>query len=235
MDMSFLLTIFLTVLVCFIIAFLIYKQDKVEKEPIGEILKAFIMGIIAVFIVLFINNVLGINNMSSNFDRSNIYQIFMISFVCIALVEELCKYICTWIFVNRNPNFDYLFDGIVYFALVGLGFALVENILYATTNSLNTIVFRLFTSIPAHTIFGISSGYYYALYRRSKFKKEKKATLLLVLSIMVPIILHGIYDFLALTYGELFVYLFILFIGFLYCYSIEKVTKLHDIDDKIEK
>ncbi len=216
----------LAVIPCVLIAYIIYQADKVEKEPVGEIVKAIIMGFAAIFLTLFVSGVLGIDKIMLD---NNIIDTYIYSFIYIALIEELSKFIFSFLFVNRNPNFDYVFDGIVYFACVALGFALVENILYAANGDLSTVLLRSFTAIPAHTFFGISSGYYYALYR-----KEKKKSLL-GLSIFIPILLHGFYDFCILMGNNIFVYIYILFLGFLYLFSFSRVRKLQKEDELIKK
>lgn len=221
----------LAVIPCILIAYIIYKADKVEKEPIGEIVKAFIMGFAAIFITLFISSFLGIDKIMLD---DNIFNTYLYSFFGIALIEELSKFICSYIFVNKNPNFDYMFDGIVYFSCVALGFALVENLLYTANGDLASVLLRAVTAIPAHTFFGISSGYYYVLYRRSKDRGQTNISLL-ILSILVPILLHGFYDFCILVENDLFLYLFLLFMTFLYCFSISKVKKLQDNDELINK
>lgn len=229
-DMNYLFL--LAVVPCILIAYIIYKADKVEKEPIGEVIKAFIMGVAAVFITLFVSSILGIDKIMLD---GNMFNTYVYSFFCIALIEELSKFICSFLFVNKNPNFNYLFDGIVYFSCVSLGFALVENILYCANGDLYSVLLRAFTAIPAHTFFGISSGYYYALYRRGKMNNEKNNIILLILSVLVPVILHGIYDFCILVENNCFLYVFLIFMAFLYWFSINKVRKLQIHDEFIKK
>ena len=216
----------LAVIPCILAAYIIYRADKVEKEPIGEIIKAIIMGFAAIFLTLFVSGMLGIDKIMLD---NNIFNTYIYSFIYIALIEELSKFIFSYLFVNRNPNFDYVFDGIVYFACVSLGFALVENILYSSNGDLYTVLLRSFTAIPAHTFFGISSGYYYALYR-----KEKKKYLF-GLSLLIPVLLHGFYDFCILMGDNLFLYIYILFLGFLYMFSFSRVKKLQEKDELIKK
>ena len=222
----------LAILPCILGAYIIYRADKVEKEPIGEIIKAVMMGFAAIFLTLFVSGIFGIDKIMLD---DNIFNTYVYSFIYIALIEELSKFIFSYLFVNRNPNFDYVFDGIVYFACVALGFALIENILYAANGDLSTVLLRSFTAIPAHTFFGISSGYYYSLYRKDKVRKNKNNYWMLLLSILVPIFLHGFYDFCILMGNNLFVYIYILFLGFLYVFSFSRVKKLQEKDELIEK
>src|SRR5579883_1959986 len=51
-------------------------------------------------------------------------------FVVAASIEELCKLLCLRFFVWNRPEFDERLDGIVYATRAGLGFALVENVMY---------------------------------------------------------------------------------------------------------
>ena len=216
----------LAVLPCVLIALYIYVNDKKEKEPVGEIFKAFVMGIASIFVTLFISSILGINKLYPN--TNDIIEVLIYSFIYIALIEELAKFICSYIFVNRNPNFNYLFDGVVYFTCVSLGFALIENILYAFEGDIYSILLRAVTAIPAHTFFGISSGYYYSLYRKNDNKKY------FIFSIVVPILLHGFYDFCILTDNYIFTYIFILFMTFFYYFSINRIKKFQKEDEYIK-
>ena len=222
----------LAIIPCIVIAYMIYRADKKEKEPVGEIVKAFLMGVVAIFITLFISQIFGLYKIDLD---TNMFHIYLYSFFGIALVEEVSKYLCSIVFVNRNSNFNYLFDGIVYFTCVSLGFALIENILYANVSGISDMLARAFTAIPAHTFFGISSGYYYSLYKKSKYNKEKNSISFLILSIIVPIILHGFYDFCILVGNDIFFYTYIVFMVCLYYYSFSRIKKMQDKDDLIKK
>src|SRR6185436_7203742 len=52
------------------------------------------------------------------------------SFVVAACVEEACKIMVVYWVIWRHPEFDERMDGIVYACRAGLGFALVENVIY---------------------------------------------------------------------------------------------------------
>ena len=53
-----------------------------------------------------------------------------------------------------------LWDGIVYAVMIGMGFATLENIIYASRFGLETTLFRAFTAVPAHGVFAAIMGYY---------------------------------------------------------------------------
>ena len=223
----------LAIIPCILMAFIIYKNDKKEKEPIREIVKAFIMGMAAIFLTLFLSSVFGFDVVVVN--NSSFGELILYSFVYIALVEELSKFLFSYLFVRKNENFNYLFDGIVYFVCVSLGFALIENLLYAVDGDLYTTLLRGFTAIPAHVFFGITSGYYYVLYMRNKFNNKKGYRVYLLLSILFPILLHGFYDFCILIDHPIFTYIYVMFMVVLYYISINKIEKLKEKDDLIKK
>src|SRR5215471_10804816 len=52
------------------------------------------------------------------------------AFIVAAGVEEACKIAMVYWVVWRRPEFDERMDGIVYASRGGLGFALVENVMY---------------------------------------------------------------------------------------------------------
>lgn len=210
---------------CFLIVFLIYKADKKEKEPIGEIIKAFLMGFVSIIITLGISFILGIGNTTENMSY---IQALKVSFIEIALIEETAKFLCGYIFVRKNKNYDCMFDGIVYFTAVSLGFAFVENILYIISGGITTALFRAVTTIPAHAFFGVFAGYYYSLYRKTK--KDRY----MFLSILIPVILHGCFDFFLIVGNVLFLIAFIIFLIVLYVVSILRIVKMSKNDEYIE-
>ncbi len=121
---------FLAVIPAIVLMRYVYKQDKIEKEPTGLLIKLAILGVISTVCAMFteaIGSVI-LNVLFYSDDPGYLYNILMY-FIVVALSEEGVKYMvlkrATW----KNPNFDYVFDGIVYAVFVSLGFALWEAIL----------------------------------------------------------------------------------------------------------
>ena len=212
----------LSILPSIIISFLIYKADRKEKEPIIELIKAFFLGVLSIIITLLISFIIGVDKIDI-FDMK-LKDILIYAFLSIALVEEFSKWICGYFFLKNNRNYDYLFDGIVYFVFISIGFATVENILYAFTTNLTTVVIRAITTVPAHAFFGVFCGYYFSIY------KNKKEIKYLLLSILVPIILHGFFDFCLLTQNSIYFMMYIFFVVGLYTSSISYIKKMMLID-----
>ncbi len=120
-----------------------------------------------------------------------IWMTFLFAFGVIALTEELMKFVAMRYYLFPKPFFDERMDGIVYGGMLAMGFATLENILYATDLGLETAILRMFTSVPAHGVFGVLMGYYIG---KAKFEKTNRMRNL-TLAFVVPFLLHGLFDF----------------------------------------
>lgn len=221
--------ILLAILPAIIVAIIIYKADKVEKEPKKELLKAFLLGIVAVILTLILSYVFGITGIDINFD--NYLAVFLYSFLGISLIEEFSKWIISYLFLKKNQNYNYLFDGIVYAVFVSLGFATVENILYTLSGGITTGIIRAITTVPAHAFFGIFSGYYLSLSKQELLVLNKKKHLVYLLySLFIPFLLHGFYDFCLLMQNIILLFVYIVFVVTLYSISIYHVKKMIAMD-----
>ena len=165
----------------------IYKKDKYEKEPLGLLLLSFVGGMMSIPMVLF----LAIPTVESFYYSESV---FYSAFVDAAFVEELCKFIVLFVLIWWNKNFNEYMDGIVYAVFVGLGFACIENILYVFGGGIGTGIVRALLSVPGHFLFAVAMGYFFAL---AKFEKKGRLWYLF-LSLFVPILFHGLFDYLLM-------------------------------------
>jgi RsiW-degrading membrane proteinase PrsW (M82 family) len=115
-------------------------------------------------------------------------------------VEELAKVLVVYWFVWHLPEFDERLDGIVYATRAGLGFAMVENVLYlaqaATADDfVRTYVLRAILAVPGHAIWAGIMGYYGA---RKRFDGTGPG---LAGGYLLAVALHGAYD-LAIFLGQ---------------------------------
>ena len=225
--MNYLIIIF-TVLPIFLLIFLFYKKDTL-KESKKLLQKLFFSGFLSALLVIIISFI-GILFFPqfTDLENANIITIFMYSFVFVALCEEFCKWIMIYKIAYNHKEFDQFYDIVLYSVLVGLGFACFENFLYVLGNefALYTALFRAITAIPAHACFGVLMGYFLGL---SKFNKEKQKKYF-NLSIIIPTILHGTYDFLILSGIEVLNYLFFGFTLILFITTILRTNKIVKID-----
>jgi hypothetical protein len=113
-----------------IYALVIWWLDRHEKEPLPLLAVAFVWGAIpAVVLAILLEIVAGIPLESLLVSDTSIEA--ATSNIIAPVVEELVKaVILVVLFLAYRREFDNVLDGIVYGAMVGLGFAFVENILY---------------------------------------------------------------------------------------------------------
>lgn len=175
------------------ISLYIYLKDKHEREPLGLLLLSFFYGVLSVFVTLLISWPLEFFVIN----KQDAAELFADAFFKVALVEEFSKFVFIRFILFRNRNFNEPFDGIVYAAMVGMGFATLENILYVYQYGIPTGIMRMFTAVPAHACFAILMGYYLGL---AKFTHRKNLYFSL-LALISATVFHGLYDyFLFITF-----------------------------------
>jgi len=187
--------VFLAALPAIILLIYIYKQDKVEKEPIGLLAKLLLFGALSVITAL-IGETVGLGIISFIFPEGSMTYAYIECFLIVAICEEVGKYFAMKLGTWKSREFNYKFDGVVYGVCTSLGFAIVENILYVLDGGVSLAVTRGFTAVPAHAIFGVLMGLYYGRAKQcsafndliGKKKNLRKA-------LIIPIIFHGFYDF----------------------------------------
>lgn len=110
-----------------------------------------------------------------------------------AIPEEVAKFLIVWFYIRRHPQCDSGGDLFCGAALVGLGFALLENLLYLLTaaNWVMTGFLRGAMAVPGHTIDGMVMGVFLAWW----WRKDIMAPAALLLALGLPILAHGFYDF----------------------------------------
>ncbi|MDO4378155.1 MAG: PrsW family intramembrane metalloprotease [Erysipelotrichia bacterium] len=173
----------------------LYRQDKVEKEPISLLALLLVGGLLSAIASSFLEEWAD-SLLKMFFDHpGRLYQI-VDAFLAVALIEEGTKYFFLKKFSWNNYNFNCLFDGVIYATFVSLGFALTENVLYVLSYGFDTAVMRAFTAIPAHTAFGIIMGIFYGNAKYAQnigIKKQYHPNKFL--SLFIPVLIHGLYDY----------------------------------------
>ena len=209
----------------------VYYMDKIEKEPIGLLAKFFIAGIIIAIPAAIVEGILSgvFSILNLQYLLSPIGFLALDAFVGVALVEEGFKFLCLELFAKKSKEFDYRFDAIVYTMCVGIAFAAFENILYIISFGAGwDIAFARL--LPGHSIFAVFMGFYYGNWKgyfdAGNFEMAKKMKLK---SILIPVVLHGIYDFCCFMGGYFMILFFIFLIG-LTIFAIRFVNKASKTD-----
>ena len=221
-----------------IICMLIYKNDKVEKESSRILTKVFCGGILSVLMTLVISSTL--ERFIPFFVVENEVNLTLASaipyyFIGVALIEEFSKWVFVYLFCWKDKEFNYLYDAIVYCVFAALGFAALENILYVLIGGIGTGIIRGIFAVPAHAFFAVFMGYYMGMSKVCYINGDKsKGKKYFNLSIIVPTILHGLYDYLLSIAsmwkpGVAFL-IFLVFMIWLYIVAIRKVRKVSKIN-----
>ena len=172
----------------------IYVRDKKEKEPVGFLVLLFIAGMSTV-IPAIIAEAIGELILGAIFPEESVIKAYIVAIALVAPVEEMGKYVILRAITWKNKNFDYSYDAIVYSVFVSLGFAAVENIGYVFNNGLSTAILRMFTAVPGHACFAVFMGFFYSKAKYASVTNDRSLQAkFTALSMIVPIILHGIYD-----------------------------------------
>jgi protease PrsW len=100
--------------------------------------------------------------------------------------------------IYKHVYFDEPYDGIVYAVALSLGFATIENVIYALVDfsTFSGLVFRAFLPVSAHALFGVFMGYQLG---KAKFNPAKE-TKHLRIALFLPLIFHGVFDFILLDF-----------------------------------
>lgn len=194
------------------LAFYTYRLDKIEKEPARLLIWLFVLGAAVTIPAGLIESVLD-GVLQSIIGSNNLIYVIIMNFFIIALTEEGLKYLVlkrrTW----NHPDFDYVFDAIVYAAITSLGFAAFENVMYVSEGGIGVAVMRAITAIPGHFIFSVFMGAFYGMYKYYSIRGEEEAARKnRKYALLVPVFIHGFYDFAATINTDLMTIVFFVFL-----------------------
>ena len=244
----------LTLIPPFFLLWRVYQNDKIEKEPPKFLLIIFVLGMLSTIpagilemagaIVLelilpqeFINSAAG----------SRVYN-FLFFMIVVGGAEELVKFLAMRIPTWRNKDFNYVFDGVVYGVTAAMGFAALENVLYVFIGengpSLSTAGMRSWTSIPMHCITGVFMGHYYGIAKAAERWSDSRIRVpslrykirnrMLCNCILIPMVLHGIYDFIVSDGSTIALLLFFVYIIVLDIFAFRSLKKYAKYDTSLQ-
>ncbi|WEY86911.1 glutamic-type intramembrane protease PrsW [Bacillus subtilis] len=195
-----------------------YLKDQYDNEPVHMVLRSFFLGVVLVFPIMFIQYVLEKENVGGGS--------FFVSFLSSGFLEESLKWFILMISVYPHAHFDEHYDGIVYGASVSLGFATLENILYLIGHGVEHAFVRALLPVSCHALIGVIMGFYLG---KARFSADKARVKWLTLSLVVPSLLHGSYDFI-LTALSNWVYYMLPFMVFLWWFGLRKAKKARSVN-----
>ena len=215
----------------------IYRKDRVDKEPMGLLLSLALRGAIAGLPAALLET-FGEQLIARYVDPEYepVRYAALNCFLVVALAEEGCKYVMMRLKTWRNPEFNCTFDGMVYAVFTSLGFAGIENVLYAFNFGPEVLGSRAIFSIPGHMTFGVFMGLYYSRAKKADcYGRSDERSVNHVLSLAVPILLHGFYDFCLLSGLESLSLIFFVFVVALDIASLAVIKKESLRDEPIQQ
>lgn len=175
------------IIISIFLAWYLISHDRGPKEPIKALWIAFLLGALGAIGASLLEQLF---IPSKDIQTGSLWHDLISNYFIVGLIEESIKFIPFAIYIYRKNYFNEHTDGVIYFALVGLGFGLPENILYALSYGSATGIGRIFLTPFFHATTVAFVGYYLA-----KFKISHKNFMTVIYALFAVIILHSIYDF----------------------------------------
>jgi RsiW-degrading membrane proteinase PrsW (M82 family) len=195
----------------------VYLSDRLEKESPAILWQLTKAGVFSSLIALVAERILGVLLDITVSQQSPLYNV-VLYFVIVAFSEEGAKYFMLRRSSWSSPEFDCQYDGVVYSVFVSLGFALWENISYVMAYGFGTAIIRALTAIPGHACFGVFMGVFYGIAKKYDYLDMRGHSKVFgILSVIVPALLHGAYDYIATV--DTSAWYFIVFVAILFIVS----------------
>ena len=170
--------------------------DRFESEPGWLLATAFFWGALVAVGVALIVNTLGMAAVDAAFgeEAADLYGLSLSA----PLVEEGTKALALFVlYFWKRDEFDGVLDGIVYASMVGLGFAMTENVKYYAEaalegRALGTFVVRGMFSPYAHPLFTSMTGIGLGL--ASHAARRRARVSLPLVGLALAVVLHSVWN-----------------------------------------
>ncbi|MCT4607522.1 MAG: PrsW family glutamic-type intramembrane protease [Marinisporobacter sp.] len=199
----------------------IYLTDRYDREPVDLLAKTFLLGAVSVIPTAFSEKIL----LSVNIFGGVLGAAYT-AFIVAGFTEEFFKREVVLRLAFHHKAFDEKLDGIVYGVFSALGFATVENIMYVVFRfAANPYIglYRGILSVPVHMLFGVTMGYYLSLAKYARHEEIRKNYLKKAL--LIPAILHGIFDFILMANIPTLMIFFIPFVIYLWIINLRRLNE----------
>ncbi|MGP0578316.1 glutamic-type intramembrane protease PrsW [Paenibacillus peoriae] len=195
-----------------------YLKDRYDSEPLHMVIKVFLLGFLVVLPVMIFQR-----GLLLWLGDHTLIQVFGIS----AGVEEFFKWFLLYHIIYNHTEFDEPYDGILYAVAVSLGFATVENLLYAWAGhaSISMMLMRSLLPVSGHAMFGVMMGYYMG---KAKFSEGLRSKYMLLLSLVLPWFWHGVYDLILTKFSHDWIWIIIPLMAFLWYGGMAKISRANN-------
>ena len=169
------------------LAWFLIAHDRGQREPVAALWMAAGFGIIAgLTAALLENHLISVDNLTPGTAQ----QTILVTALTVGAIEEACKFIPLAFVIYKRSYFNEHTDGVIYFALAGLGFGVPENILYTVQFGTKAGMIRVLLTPFFHAATTGVVGYYLV-----KRKLAGKSPWSVVVPLVVVMVLHGLYDY----------------------------------------
>ena len=224
------MTLLITIIPSLALLFYFVLSDKF-KEPKLTVLAVFFLG----YLICLPAGTLNDFSYKLLEDGTELSKRLGYSFLGPAWAEELLKFSILYLIVLRRDEFNEPMDGIVYGVAASLGFATYENYDYVFRLAeqwdlvpMDLAIWRSYSAIPMHGLNGCLMGFYFGKYA---FTGDKK---FLLLSLLIPFLMHGSYNFLDYPYSLIIVVILVIYSLILHS-DLKKLQKSKKQEKEIKK
>lgn len=169
-----------------------YRYDDGKREPPARVAVCALLGAAAVAV-----SIAWERWAAGWIDETTLAGQFVTAFFVVGIGEEACKYGAAWLGAyRRGPRAVTLpVDAVIYAIAAGIGFAAVENVLYARTFGMEVLLLRAVVGFVVHASFaGIFGGMVgIGLHRGETMARAG------LKGIASAGLVHGLYDFAILS------------------------------------
>lgn len=177
-----------------------HYRDRRRPEPISHSLLALGAGIgagaLGQALYLLLARV-GLWRDAYALAEQDLVGLFVYSVLGIGLLEEFAKLVPFSLIARMLPHFDERVDGIIYAGLIGVGFAVYENLFYLEFAGDVENVARAITGPLVHVVFASLWGYPLGV----AMVERRPLLLPAALGLCAAALVHGTYDFLVLGFS----------------------------------
>ncbi|GAB7009843.1 PrsW family intramembrane metalloprotease [Halorubrum trueperi] len=177
----------------------VYVSDVTTGEPLSLLVATFLLSILTATFAAILNSVA-----QPYFRPFGFLGTVVFFFVIVGPIEETVKLLAVRLYAYTDDRFDAVIDGAVYGAIAGLGFVVIENLVYiAQTVDLGELTIGIAAlgagdgiaalralAGPGHVIYSAFAGYYLGL---AKFNPENRGPIV-VKGLIIAAAIHALYN-----------------------------------------
>ncbi len=175
------------------------RYDRIEPEALRYLLVVAVLGglgsvSVAVLFNEAVTSLLDIRvNLFDNALRVGVVRLLIFS-LFVGLNEEICKAVATVYTTRRFGDLNEPIDAMIYAMTVALGFASIENLIYATRFGNEVLLVRFLWPVPAHMAYAAVWGYGLA---RARFVYPERSRISVMWpSVLLAAVVHAAANFL---------------------------------------